>query len=749
MKKTILLAFTVIFFALPAYGAYPTTGSTQSAYCHVPPYLSSNVKPNINLVLDFSGSMQFPAYLDCSKFYSYDWGTNVASCGTYSPLSSQYMYNAVMTYYGNFNSNMYYKYNSSGYFEENAGCTTAGKFSTGCVPGNLLNWISTTRTDVLRKILTGGRIAASEMPDVIGTEGARYIVTDTNLHCTFTVTAASGTNRKLTVENQGGQTCDIGTGSNYNMNVKTSTPITGIVQSIYPSQTDLELSVFHSDIGVAYRTGKNKLVTDYVSAINSEQPYYGTPTGEALEQAMFYFQQSNSMSAIGKSNIIGKTDYLKDPYYETTTTNLIPAPCRSSYVLLISDGAWNGSSDPVIFANAMHTIDMRTDTAMTGNQNVSTYTVYAFGDLVDKGGRNSMITTALFGGYDDKDKNGMPYPFSTVPTNSLKVAYPLPECNPGGTWNPGCEEWGTKKTGLPYNFFEANEGSLLQQEITKAVGSILAQASSGTAASMLGNSDSSGSVMLQTLFFPERSFADSTKARWLGDIQAFWYYVDPSLNSSRLTLREDTVSDNKLKSNEDRIASFVFNNTGTDAKLKVRLFDDKDGNGVADSPSVYEEKNIDEVKALWRAGLTLWSRLPDGTKGRIVYTNDLNPTPMASKLMKFSVENVSLLKSKLDVDNSDLDSVNVIKYILGRDPGNDKLKDPEKSTDLSGYRSRTVKIGDDTHVWKLGDIINSTPRMISPVPLNTYSSTPPGDIATKVMTGLFPLLATKTVVPPL
>jgi len=44
-----------------ANGAYPTSGATQDGYCFIPPYMTQNVKPNINLIFDMSGSMQEPA----------------------------------------------------------------------------------------------------------------------------------------------------------------------------------------------------------------------------------------------------------------------------------------------------------------------------------------------------------------------------------------------------------------------------------------------------------------------------------------------------------------------------------------------------------------------------------------------------------------------------------------------------------------------------------------------------------------
>ena len=698
MKRILLITILLTVNSGLAFGAYPTTGASQTGYCVVPPYLTQNVKPNINLVLDFSGSMQFPAYLDCSAWVGYDY-SKVANCGTYSAPAATYLYNTARDYYGNFKSNLYYQYNAGGYFEENTSCTNTdkkGSVSSNCLSGNLLNWITTTRTDVLRRILTGGRIKTTTI-DVLESEGSRYIFTDTNMHCKFTVTAASTLTRQLKIENQYGYTCEIGTYTGYSMDVKISDPstyITGIVQSMYPGLVDLELSVYNTTVGVAYRVGKNKLLTDYTSAINSELAYNGTPTGEGLREAKYYFQQSSYMTATGESTVIGKADYTKDPYYEVGN---LPAPCRKSFVLLISDGQWNGSVDPAGQAHEMRKNDLRTDTALPSKQTAATYAVYAFGDGVQ--GRQAMITTAIFGGYDDNDLNGWPYGFTSLPSSSLTVTYPRSVCNPGGTWDAKCSEWDKEKTGLPYNFFEADDGNALQLAITKAVNDILGRTASGTAASVMGNNDSSGAILLQALYFPEKQFESGTKASWLGEVQSLWYYVSPLLD--KINIREDSIVDKKLKLTQDKVASFDFDGTQT----TVNLYVDANGDGSADTPTTPSDNvSVDEALALWRAGKSLWSR---AANDRSVYVNNPSVATYQGSKISFLDTNASTLAPYLDVAGNVTDSQNIINYVRG--------------TDVVGYRGRAVTIGGSNNVWKLGDVINSSPRMLTQIALNSYN----------------------------
>jgi len=80
-----------------------------------------------------------------------------------------------------------------------------------------------------------------------------------------------------------------------------------------------------------------------------------------------------------------------------------------------------------------------------------------------------------------------------------------------------------------------------------------------------------------------------------------------------------------------------------------------------------------------------------------------------------SAANAAALKPYLQAaDNTE--ATNVINYTHG--------------ADITGYRSRTVTItglttdaGSDTGVWRLGDVVQSTPRIATRFALNTYDQT--------------------------
>ena len=715
--------FTGICLILISFCMAPTAGAvSNSTYAFAPPYVTTAVKPNINIVLDYSGSMQFPAYQNCS-FTTYN-SYKAALCGV--STNQAYAYSSAKTYYGYFKNNVYYNYDTAnGNFAENSAACTAysGQQAggAGCISGNLLNWVFTTRADALRKALTGGRLY-STTTDTYLSDGATFEFTDNTLQCDFDVNATNSYARQLTISNQSStKPCVLGTLSNANARVKTSTPsdITGLVQTIYPGQVDLELSVFNATVKTKYRVGKNDTIAKYVSAINTEQAYDGTPTGEALDEAKSFFKQDSSTIDYTNSTMVNRGNGLYDPYYDynATTSTSVAVPCRNSFVLLISDGDWNGTINPAVPANTMWTTDLRTDTGFTATtQRVSTYALYVFGDGTGKG---SMVATAIFGGYTDNDKNGFPYPFTAAPTNSTVYTFPITQCqaNPPGPWNSSCAEWDSNGNGLPDNYFEASDGAAIEVALKNAIISIFGKVSAGTAASILGNNDNSGSSLMQAMFYPNKTFqtnaTNSVQVTWTGEIQTFWYYLDPYLNN--VTIREDTVADKKLILANDRIVEYFFD-TST-LVTSINLFTDTNGDGVKDSVTPVLSVAPDKSNALWRAGEQLFCR---NESDRTIFTN--NPTASTATKLNFAYDTstATTLQPYLDVSTVS-NAQDIIKYTRGIDVS-------------SSYRNRTVPVQTaactgllttNTRVWKLGDIINSTPKVQSEVFINSYHKQAP------------------------
>ena len=117
------------------------TGEIMGQYTNIPPFLTVDVKPNIVLALDISGSMKACAYRD-------------TSVGNWKSPNVHHDFNPANSYYGYFEgSGTRYAYDiAKDFFVEN----TLGEWD-----GNFLNWLCMRRIDVARRVMVGGRKRAA------------------------------------------------------------------------------------------------------------------------------------------------------------------------------------------------------------------------------------------------------------------------------------------------------------------------------------------------------------------------------------------------------------------------------------------------------------------------------------------------------------------------------------------------------------------------------------------------------------
>lgn len=136
--------------------------------------------------------------------------------------------------------------------------------------------------------------------------------------------------------------------------------------------------------------------------------------------------------------------------------------------------------------------------------------------------------------------------------------------------------------------------------------------------------------------------------------------------------------------------------------------------------------DVDNISVLWEAGKLLHSRT---AASRTIYT-----TTDSSTLISFNTPSSSTLQTLLQASgNQDL-SDRIISYMRGTDY-NSKFCSSTVATSCTvdadcpggetciNYRNRTVTIDSTTNTWKLGDIISSTPKIVSWTPLNSYYKT--------------------------
>ncbi len=703
MKKVVYVLLIIFMI----FGSNFSQAATSN-YCSLPPFITEPVKPNVVLLMDFSGSMQFPAYYSCAGWAGY-WGSKVADCAGYNVnYYAKQNYDANKDYYGIFDPDKYYKYDSNKkYFIDNTNnCSYTDRIGSqpDCISGNLLNFITTTRIDAALKALIGAKADCDSNYCYLKAQGSVRLLKVGNINCKFFIRPQSYwtgdySNKKilLTAYNYNGS-CPLYGLSDAHVVVQVNKSYrNGIVQRNF-NKVRFTFMVFGGDREGVVRYGFNDdNMSLLIDKMQTEVPYYGTPTGEAMWEVDDYLKQSNNNNYESNSAYIDKGSIV-DPYYQKLPDgSIVPTWCRKSYVVLISDGEWNGDVDPVKPAYYLRTEDLRTD--IVKKQQAKIFPVFVF-DSSDKG-KNSMKTISAFGSFTDISgcSTNWPYTFDKFPDNSKNVIWPRNDCDPSGIYKSCCKEWDAKdQNGVPDTYYQASNGGALESDLTKVFSEIFKAIASGTSASVLATNEKSGTVILQALFYPNRNFDNGTKINWAGSLNNMWFYLGPFVQN----IREDTDKNNILNLFDDYVIQFFFDNSTN--MTKVHIWKDSNGDGTPDT-YIKDEDSFD-VKYLWDAGKILWNTLSSGRK---IFTDIDNLTDNATE-GNFIVANASKLETYLNADNI-TQAENIIEYIRGRD--------------IEGYRNRTVTIGSASHVWKLGDIIYSTPSILSGEPINSYYKNPP------------------------
>ncbi|MBC2742970.1 MAG: hypothetical protein HGJ93_07975, partial [Desulfosarcina sp.] len=374
--------------------------------------------------------------------------------------------------------------------------------------------------------------------------------------------------------------------------------------------------------------------------------------------------------------------------------------------------------------------DIRTDIEDT--QNVVLYAVYAFGR--EENARELLKQSAKNGGFIDRDGDNLPSGLVTDnPEDRL--------------------EWDENGDGLPDTYFEASDGAKLQKALGDAIRDILARSASGTAASVLATNSEGEGNLVQAYFRPTLSTTINNNSNpvdvtWSGYLQSLW--VDPCGN-----LREDANGNQKLDTGKgvenpvlgtdiDPIIEYVFDDATSNTRIRRYLnhpnYDDPydcdfegtpegycTDNGIAPA-GCYEFVPLDGITPLFESGRLLALADPDYRRIFTYIDNDAdgvvdetsyNGFDDTDEVVAFTTDNASALTPYLGVINGS--SADGFSY-LGSDHSSrvDNLIDYIRGTDFfdgnnnPAMRNRTTnEIDGNDHVWKLGDIVHSTPISVS------------------------------------
>jgi len=656
IKKLLLVLWAFVMFSPHAMA---NCNCSQPSADAIPPFLGKavSIPPNVLIVMDVSGSMSWSAY-------------NYNNSGTYTGTEEGY-----------FDPNAVYSYNKNGtywYQTNNTPSRCSSKINKSqSYSGSCLNFHYMTRIDLLKWVLTGGKpkhcseqSASDKNCDPrlsqmdIYNNGSDIMLTTYNGQ--DVLVPMSRVNDSLLISL-----------ANDTQNTK---PRIGL--EMFSNDVSLK-KVYIGDYDVSGNTDPNNPYTNLIRMISAAAPGGSTATGPAMKAALDYFNQGaldigkdcKGQGYDYKSGFSYSTGTWKDPMYQPCKSDCITkdcsfcsAECANNYIILISDGDWNTGGDPLKPAWYMHNKFSRT----LNSTNFTINKVYTVGMFLPTGtgycGFKALKNVSLYG---STSINSYPTNCSSCSSNCKNTDY---DGNYGAygsycyTPNPD------PTTTNPPTTFSANNASQLKNSLSTIFQDIAKNVSSGSSAA-ISSASNQGSILLQSVFWPQKIFDNGAKVSWVGKLYGWWLESLPN-NTPQIKADNDK---NKQLNLSDTTITFGSTNQST---------------------------ILDQNTPVFEAGSVLLSTSP---ANRTIYT-----TTDGKTLTPFDISNVNSispyfgsLPSYLGSSNQ---STNLINYIRG--------------TDLTtGARSRSVTQNGVSGVWKLGDIVYSSPSVMQAIDYTDASKT--------------------------
>ncbi len=719
-QKTIIMFFIYTLISTIAYASTVYMGN----YCSTPPFLSQAIYPNVLILLDNSGSMNEFAYKEsssCINIYT-KWRT-------YYNLTVYSGYNPDTSYYGYFDPNTKYTYDSTGEYFEASG--------TGQWSGNFLNWLTMRRIDIAKKVLIGGKVLSGSNYILIGQvpdRDFRKLYDDSNPpyqtpfydHLFFVFYEYNGyLYFDVYKYNENIGTCsDVYTSNylnSYRVALKVSDEPQGLIQKSW-NRMRFGLEIFNN-YGTRYEYGSGYdggyVVspisgpgpnTSLINTISNVDPATWTPLAESLYEAVRYFKGEQSAYRTGtytspvqyrcqKNFVIILTDGESTMDANVPGTCVPPIYCPYCYPVTdpdfdvktyMDDIASNEgySSQKCTTANSYdgtyylegvayyaHTNDLLS--SFDGIQDLDIYTVFCFDNSAT--GEDILKKTAKYGGFIDKNGNNIPDMQS---------------------------EWDENGDSIPDNYLEAQNGYELETSLKNVLTDILKKTASGTSASLLTKKTKIGKNLIQAVFYPKKEFA-SNEIDWVGFLYNYWFYYTPTTSN----LREDTIENKALdvctngSPGGDYILDFIVDNSTGNLNIKAYESSCNGSNSTLDTTYT----SLDEIHPVWEAGEKL-EQMNATQRTIYTYVNGTEPTE-EKDLVELKDLNSTLSYLFGDEDRNGVidDENNSNGTIIYTPISFNDLKDYIYGIDIPGYRSRNAE-GNNT--WKLGDIIYSTPKVV-------------------------------------
>ncbi len=316
-----------------------------------------------------------------------------------------------------------------------------------------------------------------------------------------------------------------------------------------------------------------------------------------------------------------------------------------------------------------------------------------------------------------------------VDTQEYKVAPPMREENPlwlaakyGGfddfngdkdpnNGSPGTSnaEWDADGDGDPDNYTLASQPANLIAGLNAAFNVIAERINAGSGAAVVTNSSSGEGAVYQGLYQPKFTVGND-RVEWVGLLHSL--FLDKYGN-----FREDTDGDGVL-TNADTVITFDYSTE--ENKTFVSRYTTSDG-GATYTATGENDIDIEDIDAIWSARDRL-AELTDVTTQRN-YTSTANTGRYIFTAIDSDNDGIALTADTLSFDSSHFPAAsagtsNNFRYLGLTSADGDaapNIVNYIRGQEISGYRSRTVDYDGDgaREVWRLGDIISSSPTVVT------------------------------------
>ncbi len=345
--------------------------------------------------------------------------------------------------------------------------------------------------------------------------------------------------------------------------------------------------------------------------------------------------------------------------------------------------------------------DIRPEASLPGQQYITTFMIdtqeYNANPLT--GEMNMLWLSGKYGGFNEIDNSD---------TNSDGI-----DIEPNAT-----VEWDEDGDGVPDNYVLANNPTKLIEGLRKAFKNISERISSGSAAAVVGNTANGNGAMVQALYQPKlNNTTKKQQVEWSGTLHGIFF-------DKLGHLREDNQSagtQGRLDGYAtDKVIQLFYDTSVTPKRTRVQRYDTTDGNTLTASGAPTELADLGVIwsanKLLSSLGANMGSQrpytdvfAPAGTPRHIIagVDQDRDGKITESEVVDFTTTDMNPYFRFMDLPDSSA-ATKVVNFIRGVEG-------------IPGFRNRTIDSDNDgiNEVWRLGDIIHSSPTVVG-APLENF-----------------------------